>query len=69
MIETDAWSFFMAVTCKFFILFDAWYEWADVAVAKTHVDLLDMEPIRVHIKFTMNRVEPKRVHQFCTMNL
>jgi len=26
-----------------------------------------MEPIRVHIKFTMNQVE--RVHQFCAMNL
>jgi hypothetical protein len=27
-----------------------------------------MEPIRVHINFTMNRVEPKRVHQFDTMD-
>ena len=54
----------MAVACEFFIFFDAWYELAGVAVAKTHVD---MEPIHVHIKFTMNWVE--RVHQFYAMNL
>ena len=54
----------MAVACEFFIFFVAWYELAGVAVAKTYVD---MEPIRVHIKFTMNQV--KRVHQFCAMNL
>ena len=54
----------MAVACEFFIFFDAWYKLAGVAMAKTHVD---MEPIRVDIKFNMNRVE--RVHQFCAMNL
>ena len=29
----------MVVACEFFIFFDAWYERAGVAVAKTHVDL------------------------------